>query len=377
MSKIPAFPARAPADHSRRLADPARLETLTRSALMDSLPEEVFDRAVRLAQVVAGVPVSLFSIVDGERQFFKAAAGLEEVRETPLSHSFCQYVVTSESPLGVRDAREHPLLAENGAIEDLSVIAYLGVPVRAPDGQVLGSFCAIDGQPHDWSEAQLQAMKDIAGIVESEIRLHRALEERQLLVEELNHRVKNLFTLVSGLVRLSRGGKEPPEALDARISALARAHDLIAPVVQAGEAKAPAIGLRTLLETLLQPYLGDSVTLRLDGPEITLGSRAATPLALAFHELATNAAKYGALSVDHGRLEVTWAEGGAGEEDRLVLEWSESAGQGAPVAAPTPGFGSRLLSLSIEAQMEGTVETTLGEAGMLRRITLPLARLAQ
>ncbi|MDF1871003.1 GAF domain-containing protein [Vannielia sp.] len=375
MASPPRFPDQPPADHEARLNDPARLTALDASGMMETLPEKVFDRAVRLARQITGAEVSLFSLVDDKKQFFKAAEGLadEGITGTPLSHSFCQYIVTADGPLAVKDAREHALLRNNGAIGALGVTAYLGVPVHAPGGEVLGSFCAIDGQPQDWTEAQMEALTDIAGIVESEIALHQAVAERQLLVEELNHRVKNLFTLVSGLMRLSRGGKEPPEALEARITALARAHDLIAPVIHAGAAKAPEIALKTLLETLVEPYRGAEKNASFEGPDVTLGSRAATPLALAFHELATNAAKYGALSMPEGRLSVSWALG----DEELSITWAETASGSGHLAAPTPGFGARLLSLSVESQLGGRIETDLSETGMIRHLTLPRSHLAE
>ncbi|QXT40197.1 GAF domain-containing protein [Gymnodinialimonas ceratoperidinii] len=145
------FPSVAPQDHEQILGDTERLNSLAQTGLMDSDKEEGFDRLSRLASRLLGVPVSLVSLVDSKRQFFKAEEGLQghyaETRETPLTHSFCQYVVTTEESLAVVDAREHPLLSDNAAIEDLNVIAYLGEPLHAPDGAIIGSFCAISDQP--------------------------------------------------------------------------------------------------------------------------------------------------------------------------------------------------------------------------------------
>src|SRR5688500_10727693 len=127
------------------LGDPDRLGALYRTGLLDSAAEPGFDRLTRLAARVLRAPISLVSLVDDHRQFFKSAEGLEDgLRETPLSHSFCQYVVTTGKPLVVEDATEDPLLADNLAISELHVRAYAGVPLTAPSGAVIGSFCVID-----------------------------------------------------------------------------------------------------------------------------------------------------------------------------------------------------------------------------------------
>ncbi len=164
------------------LSDAARLAALARAAVLDSPPEEAFDRLTRLASRFLGVPVSLASFVDARRQFFKSCAGqLPEPwgsqRQTPLSHSFCRHVVEREEPLVVEDARAHPLVEDNAAIEDLGVIAYAGMPIRAPDGAILGSFCAIDSEPRKWTDEELAVLADLADSLNSEIALRMQVTE--------------------------------------------------------------------------------------------------------------------------------------------------------------------------------------------------------
>jgi len=168
---------------TRALTDPVRLDALRESGLLDSAPEESFDRLTRLAARVLGTPVALMSIVDGDRQFFKSCIGLAEPwasrRQTPLSHSFCQYMVESHQPLVVEDAREHPLLKDNLAVPELGVVAYAGVPISLPGGQPLGSFCVIDHRPRRWSEAELETLHDLAGSIVTEIQLRIDLVGRR------------------------------------------------------------------------------------------------------------------------------------------------------------------------------------------------------
>jgi signal transduction histidine kinase/ActR/RegA family two-component response regulator len=169
--------------HPLPLDDTSRLSALARSGLMDSEAEPSFDRVSSLASRLLNAPVALLSLVDDRRQFFKSALGLTGQaaadRETALSHSFCQHVVTSGAPLVVDDALQHPKVRTNPAIQDLNVKAYIGVPVTDPDGFVLGSFCVIDGQARSWSESDLATLKDLAALVMTELALRREISDRR------------------------------------------------------------------------------------------------------------------------------------------------------------------------------------------------------
>jgi len=184
--------------------DPARLDALRHLSLLDSQPEPAFDRYTRLASAILGAPTVLVSLVDADRQFFKSCVGLAEPwassRETPLSHSFCQHVVATGSSLVVADAREHPLLADNLAIPDLGVIAYLGIPLTTSDGHVLGSFCAIGGEPRTWSEHDVAVMTDLAAAVTTEIELRREVIEHRAHLHVLRLRDRALAATSNGVL---------------------------------------------------------------------------------------------------------------------------------------------------------------------------------
>jgi PAS domain S-box-containing protein len=167
-----------------RVDDPVRLRALRATGLLDADSPTSLDRLTRLATRLVKAPVALVSLVDADRQVFVSAVGLDEPwatrGQTPLSHSFCQYVVTDQAPLVITDARADGRLCGNLAIPDLNVIAYAGFPLRSPDGQVLGSFCAIDGQPRQWTDDEVSILEDLAANAESEIALHTAHGELML-----------------------------------------------------------------------------------------------------------------------------------------------------------------------------------------------------
>jgi signal transduction histidine kinase len=170
------------------LRDEARLAALWRTGLLDTPPEEVFDRLTRLTRRMLNAPVALVSLVEADRQFFKSALGLPEPwatrRETPLSHSFCQHVVATGAPLSVEDARDDPLVCDNLAVPELGVVAYLGMPLATADGQVIGSLCAIDTRPRNWTAEDGAALRDLAALAMSEVSLRGLAFELEAWLRE-------------------------------------------------------------------------------------------------------------------------------------------------------------------------------------------------
>src|SRR3712207_832779 len=150
-------------DLARLLHDPARLAMLHTLELLDPHPDPAFDRLTRLAATIVQTPIALVVLLDADRQVFKSQLGLAEPwasrRATPLSHSFCQHTLLSTAPLVVEDARQHPVFITNAAIQDLGVVAYLGIPLLS-GGQVIGSFCVIDSQPRVWSARDIAIVQE-------------------------------------------------------------------------------------------------------------------------------------------------------------------------------------------------------------------------
>ena len=387
------------------LHDPERLAALVQLRLLDSPTEEAFDRLTRLATRVLGAPVSLVSLVDDRRQFFKSECGLPEPwasrRETALSGSFCQHVVGSGEPLVVEDARIHPLLRDNLAVRDLNVVAYLGIPLKTPEGHTVGSFCAIDTVPRIWSRAEQETMFDLAGSVMSEVALRivsgfmeeqvrlrtaeliaanvalKDIEARQRrIITELDHRVKNVLARVSSVVAFTRIDALSMDAfvetLDGRVQSLANAHQLLSGNAWKG------VGLSQLVESQLEPYVTMERT-NIVGPGVLLTIDATQALAPLFHELVTNAAKYGALKTVAGRISVSWriveASASSPPERQLRIEWQEAGGPA--VKTPTfTGFGTRMICEMIKYELSGAADLVFDPQGVRCTLTMPLAMVA-
>ncbi len=164
------------------LHDPARLAVLRRTVLQAQTARDAFDRLARIAAAALHAPVALVSLVNAESQVFVGCVGLPQplatVRELPISHSFCRYAVVTREPFIVTNARVHPLVHDNPVVEEVGVIAYAGIPLVASDGQALGSFCVIDRQPREWTEAEIALLTDLAGDVMTEIELRATVAER-------------------------------------------------------------------------------------------------------------------------------------------------------------------------------------------------------
>lgn len=236
-----------------------------------------------------------------------------------------------------------------------------------------------DGSYH-WMIARGQPLRDGEGDIvrwvgtctdiNDEMQAADALE---VLSHELDHRIKNTFAVISGLVGLS--ARDRPEAaafakdLSQRIMALSRAHGFALDKGQRSDAK-HGMSLQGLIAELLAPYRNsDQALMTITGDDVSLTQRCTTPVALTIHELATNSAKYGAIGRPGGKLEVIVTDG-----DNVTIVWRET-GLGKVDAPSRSGFGSRLLQMSIERQLGGRMESMWGGEGLQVTLSIPSANL--
>ena len=198
--------------------------------------------------------------------------------------------------------------------------------------------------------------------------------DRELLINELNHRVKNTLAAVQGLVsstmRSALSIADAKTVIEERIIALGRAHDVLTQEYWEGA------DLRDLVLSIVQPYRTEHGNgIEVSGPDLRVNPRAAVALAMVFHELMTNAAKYGALSQPEGRVRLEWSTTEDGGHSTLRIVWTEIGG--ALVQAPIRrGFGSALIEQSITRELGGTFEKDFDPAGLICTMMLPLESLA-
>ena len=394
--------ATAAADEQKRL-----LETLNRTAAvvaaelnLESLVQRVTDVAVELTGAKFGaffyhVPqdggeaMTLYTISGAPRESF---ASFPMVRETDVFRPTFRgerAVRSNDITADARYGRNEPY---HGMPKGhLPVRSYLAVPVVSRHGEVMGSL--LFGHPdvarftadHETLviglAAQAAAGIDNARLYESaqkEIAERKQAEEDRLIIlRELNHRVKNLFAVTVGMVgmtaKTSATPQEMADTLTGRLRALASAHDLIRPSVSSENQRAHSTHVGALVERILAAHISlDQGQIRLEGPEVVVGSGGAASLALVLHEVATNAAKHGALSRPTGRVAISWRleEGGY-----MVLDWIERGGP--PIAGPPQrkGFGAQLASMSARGQLGGDIQTTWRPEGAEIRLRASLERL--
>jgi len=207
----------------------------------------------------------------------------------------------------------------------------------------------------------------IAGSSRDITKLKLAEEHQALLINELNHRVKNTLTAVQAIahqtLRVDGDVQLMRDALDARLASMARAHDLLTAQKWSGA------DLSDVVARAIEPF--SPARFDVSGPPLFLSAKQALAISMALHELAINAAKYGALSVPTGRVRVFWSVGGSMEGLTLNLLWQEH-GKGAAQPAKRRGFGSRLLELGVARELNGTARLEFGPEGVSWQATAPL-----
>lgn len=197
-------------------------------------------------------------------------------------------------------------------------------------------------------------------------------QQQVLLRGELSHRIKNILALVHAVASQTLKNDEEMVAAKpaflARLSALGRAHDILM------QSKHAVTSLRAAIDTAIHELPLERISVY--GPDVTLGSKSGLAIALAVHELVTNAVKYGALSNEDGRIEISWWREQVGDDHRVGLIWTESGGP-VVVAPKRKGFGSRMIDRALASYVQGTTETTYRPEGVLFRLSALEAALAE
>lgn len=254
----------------------------------------------------------------------------------------------------------------------LAIRSLLNVPVRER-GRTVGAFLVHDAVAREWTSEEVAFARNVADRVQAGIGRLRAEEQQALLNRELSHRLKNTLAMVQAIAtQTMRNAPDLDAARDAladRLVAMGKAHDILLAGTREGAS----------LEAVVRGSLAihdDTVAgrFRLAGPHVGVGSRAALSLALMVHELATNAAKYGALSLPEGYVTVDWIIDRTGTEPMVRVLWRELGGP--PVVPPTRrGFGSRLIERGLAGTIGGTVRLAYPPEGVTCDLTASLTEI--
>ncbi|RVO21655.1 sensor histidine kinase [Sinorhizobium meliloti] len=357
---------------------------------MHDAPGEMLPRFVELAmELTGGISAGISLLEEAEPSpvfrwhYLKGILSPFNGATTPRDFSPCGITLDrSATTLTI-----HPERVYDWIPSGLFLPEVLLVPLYIGRTEPLGTLWIVADRIehfHCGHAATMQELADFIGIalkmVRSEEELQQALEQQELLTREMGHRLKNLFTILDGMVRISARTTDNKDDLVALLSgslhALAAAHSLVRPSFS--EVQGAASSLAELLSIVLEPHESPAISgkrrLSLTGPTVLCGEQSVNGLALVFHELATNAAKYGSLCGDLGTVDVVWQIDGGD----LGITWREDGGAQATSFSPaSKGFGSTLVEATVIRQFGGTLSYDWRSTGLSVHIVMPLCRLAQ
>lgn len=363
-----------------------RLNAVRRYQILDTPPDGAFDRITAIVSRLLAVPIAIVSIVDHDRIWFKSHHGLniEQVEREP---GLCASCVTQDGPWIVSDARRDTRALTNSLVAgEFGLRFYLGIPLRTGDGFNLGTLCALDFSPREPTNIEVAYMTDLAAVVMDELELrlasklayasyraelirHEQREERiTALNRELAHRSKNLLALVQAIARQTTASSvsiaDYAERLSRRVQGLGRTHDLII----ADDWEGVTIG--DLIGRQVEPFLDAPERLLMEGPAVALTPAAAQYLGMAFHELAANSLKHGALAQPSGRFTLQWRVEEAPDGHLLHIHWREEGLQS--VASGPEGFGRLVLERLTPQALDGQARWAAEPTGVVWHLACPL-----
>jgi two-component sensor histidine kinase len=352
-------------------------------------PAEVLPRFVDLAMEMTGgvsAGLSLYEPDPGPGVFrwryLRGRLAPFEHATTPRNSSPCGVTLDCNRPvLSSHPERVYDWISDAGIV----VPEVLLVPLYLGGKEPLGTLWIVSDKEGHFDSGHARVLTELAGFVgialrmlDSERQLKAALEQQERLTSEMSHRVKNLFALTAGIVRVSeKAAKTPAEMskmVSGRLDALAEADALVRRSF-ANKAQAEMVDLAELVAKIMRPHAPPDTRSHfvVEGPPILLGQRATNGLALVLHELATNAAKHGALKSQEGVVALSWRA----EREQLVLCWLERGGPKIARPPESSGFGTRLSQSTIISQFEGELSYGWKPDGLIVSMKIPVVALSK
>jgi two-component sensor histidine kinase len=342
-------------------------------ALAESDLQKFFNEVVATVAEILDVELAkILELVPGDAELLlKAGVGWQpgvvgKALVTTGRESHAGYTLASGRTVMLEDLASETRFAGTALLHDHGVVSGLTTPIAGRDGRAYGVLCAHATKRRKFNDYDVSFLTAVANVVAGAIQRRQLDQRHELMIRELRHRSGNLFSqllaLFSQTAKSSRSMPELVAKYEARVLALANAHRLIT------EGGWKSTSLNELLNILLAPFL-DRIAFQ--GPNVFLEPDATFGLSMAVHELVTNAGKHGSLSEPGGRVDLTWSVVRTQQGLTLMLDWKEGHGP-APKRQRRPGFGSRLINMVIERQLNGQVEQIFAPEGLQTRLVVPL-----
>ncbi len=364
-----------------------RTEALLQYQILDTAPEDSFDALTRLAAYICQTPVASIGLTDRNRQWFKSKIGFNS-KEEPRDDTFCAYTILHNDLFVVQDTLTDERFATNPfVISDPYIRFYAGVPLVNLDGLILGTLCVLDYIPRNLSSEQQEALHIVAFQVVTQLELRRNLKvlkqnlsEREILLKEINHRVKNNLQIISGLLQLQSQSVTDSHTIDIlresqyRVESMSLIHKQLYSSSNLGETNL-ADYIPSLASNLLASYqiTPGHVILHMDLAPILLNIDQAVPCGLIINELVSNALKYAFPGNRKGEIQIH-LHTALGNQVELTIQ---DNGIGLPETVNwqyVQSLGLSLVHDLVVEQLEGSL-TVERDGGTTFRIQFPQAPL--
>jgi two-component sensor histidine kinase len=356
-----------------------RLNNLRSYCLLDSEPEEDYDNLTSLTADLLETPICVISLIDKDRQWFKSKVGLS-VPETPRDISFCGHAINSPKELLIiRNAKKDPRFCDNPLVTgDPHVVFYAGAPLISLEGYPFGTLCVIDYKERTLSDLQKNQLTILAQQVSKLLQLRKRnlelrdhLHEKEILMKEMHHRVKNNLQIISSLLSLQMDGFDDDKAINAlsssrdRIIAMSLVHQQLYQNNGVTQVELKKF-LSELLHNLGRVY--SYIEMNVKSTELMIELDIAVPLSLIVSELITNSCKHGFSKNQHGSIQVSASM----DHDQLYLTIGDNGkGFSSEEKWNRPNSLGFEIIQTLTKQLNGNIECTSSNKGTKFLIVIP------
>ena len=349
-----------------------RLETLESYNILDTDADADFDDIVTLASKICDTPITLISLVDDDRQWFKARKGFDAA-ETSLEESVCSHAILEGGFLEIQDMSADTRTADNPLhLAEDGVQFYAGANLIAPDGLPIGTLCVLDTKPRELTDLQREALQTLSRQVMMQMELRKKVREEAALRSEMDHRVKNSLQTIASIMRLAAKEVTDPKALEVldlvnrRLEAVASLHSEL--MGSDGKSSVDTQSYFQRLHKLVDAVSPANIVVEMRSDAGTLEARKASAIGMIVSEFVANSVKHAFPDGQRGNVSVALVKEDA--NNWVLTCTDDGAGKRAqPADSNGPGGGlGQMLMQSAAMQLGGSVAFEVGENGALLNV---------